>query len=115
VRADDAAAEIGAAEVRREHVVPLVDVDLPEGADDGAGGVVDEHVHVAGRREQALPRLEAAHVVLDRLAADLRSDRLGALEVEVGEEDAVAVGCEPPRDRLAQSLRRSRDDGGPGH
>ena len=46
VRADDAAAEVRPAEVRREDVVPLVDVDLEERPDLGARGVVDERVDV---------------------------------------------------------------------
>ena len=55
LRADDADAEIGAAQVGREHVVPLLDVDLPEGSDLGARCIVDEHVDLACRLEQVLP------------------------------------------------------------
>ena len=53
--------------------------------------------------------------MLDRLAAELGGDRLGALEVQVGEQDAVAVGRQPSRDRLTEPLRRAGDDRRPGH
>jgi hypothetical protein len=64
-RAGDAAAEVGAAQVGGEHVVPFGDVDLPERAELGARGVVDEHVDVAHPLDQSLPGGELAHVVLD--------------------------------------------------
>ena len=53
--------------------------------------------------------------MLDRRATDLGSDLLGALEVQVREQHAVAVGREPPRDRRAEPARRARDDGCPRH
>ena len=68
--------------------------------------------HLAGLPEQALPGLEAADVVLDRLAADLGGHLLGSRQVQVGEQHPVAVGSEPARDRLAETACRARDDGG---
>jgi len=54
-RADDAAAEVDAAEIRREDIVPLVELDLEERAELRSRGVVDEHLDVVELRDELLP------------------------------------------------------------
>ena len=106
-RADDPAAEVRATQVRREHVVPLLDVDLPERAELGACRVVDQRVRRGVEvLEQPLPRCELADVVLERLCtvAELARDPLDALDVDVRRARPGARR----RGAAARWLRRAR-------
>ena len=115
---DDAASEVRAAEIRREDVVPLGDVDLEERTELRPRRVVDERVR--GRRpalsdvlEQDVPRVELPDVVEEepRVATERGRNSLTAIRVDVRESDAVAVRVEPPGDRLADASGRSGHDG----
>jgi len=113
VPARDLAADEDAAQVRGEHVVPLVVVDLPERAHDRSRGVVDENVDAAealdGRAEGALERRSLTDVerqgggTLPKTAGD----RLCSLEVDVGHDDVRPASGERPCERLPDALRRS--------
>ena len=60
--------------------------------------------------DQTLPRIELADVVLERAGTEVGGDLLDALDVDVRQSDVVAVGVQPPPDRLADPASRSRND-----
>ena len=79
-------------------------------------GVVDDQVDPAegehGRAERRGHRVLVGHVGGDRRrhvgAADLGGGGLRLLQVEVGDDDAGALGGEPVGDRLADARGRRR-------
>ena len=76
----DATAEVGASQVGCEDVVPLVGVDLEEGARHGARSVVHPHVHVTpaldGDVQTGIDGLEPSHVEIDRDGTAHRPGRI---------------------------------------
>jgi hypothetical protein len=85
-------------------------IDLEERAELRAGCVVDENLDIVELGDQLLPGRGLTNVVLERLGADLAGNAPCALDVDVCNRDAVAVGLEPSRDRLADPTGGSRDD-----
>jgi hypothetical protein len=118
-RADQLAGQEDAAQVGGEHVVPLLDRDLPQRAADRPRRVVDEHVDRAERAlrllDQPLDRGGVAQVGADDVgrAVQLARHPPRAVLVDVGEHHVRAPRRERARDRLAQALRRTGDDRGP--
>ena len=114
-RSDGTDPEKGSAQVRREHVIPLLDRDLEEVAKIRASGAADERVQLADllcRRDRVKPGRLVADVETDRRRprAQLARKRLRAREVDIAEHDGEPVCVEPPRDRGTEAARRSRDD-----
>ena len=113
MRAGDAAAEVHAAQVGGDHIVPFGRFDLEERPCDRHRGVVypdvDVAVCVGGGGEARLDRVEVAYVELDR-ERPTRRGRPCTLDVDVRVDDAVPVGREPVGDRLPEPARRAGDD-----
>ena len=94
-----------------------VEIDIVPGDERHDRGVVDEDVDAARRAsylgEQRLDRCRIGNVALRprmRRSADRCGRRLGALRVDVADDDARAIGGQPRGDRLADALRRAGDE-----
>jgi len=96
----------GAEDVHLELVSRLIQTDLLHRPIEAEAGIVDQHVHAARLRRDALDR---GHDL--RLAGEVHAKRLRAEPTEVfhfgdaagGDIDLVAVGHQPFRDFLAHA------------
>ena len=108
VRADGTDPEKRATQVRGEHVVPFLRLDLEEVANDGAGCTVDEGAEVAclvGDTDGTCPRFGLTHVHRDRdgAAPEVGGECHDGIAVEVGEDERPARrrgAVERPRRRF---------------
>ena len=110
--------EEGAIQMDRQHLLPFREVkilDRPHGLD---AGVAHEHIDAAERGDRlvhaGLHLALACHIHCDAdrvLAAELRSCRVGAGLVEVGDGDPGAFAAKGARDFLADAAGGAGDNG----